>query len=93
MFVGNHPVSETEAYIAQRFCDNRIVSSKVSFFSFFHSVKVHLLSKINAFDYVFEECSICLCTSTGPTKILIIIPLKGSLLKATCKGGVGITDK
>ncbi|KAK2083975.1 Phospholipid-transporting ATPase IG [Saguinus oedipus] len=30
VFVGNHPVSETEAYIAQRFCDNRIVSSKVT---------------------------------------------------------------
>ncbi|XP_055294189.1 phospholipid-transporting ATPase IG isoform X8 [Moschus berezovskii] len=29
VFVGNHPVSETEAYIAQKFCDNRIVSSKV----------------------------------------------------------------
>uniref|UniRef100_A0A2K6LSZ0 Phospholipid-transporting ATPase n=1 Tax=Rhinopithecus bieti TaxID=61621 RepID=A0A2K6LSZ0_RHIBE len=33
VFVGNHPVSETEAYVAQRFCDNRIVSSKVSFFN------------------------------------------------------------
>ena len=30
VFVGNHPVSETEAYIAQKFCDNRIISSKVS---------------------------------------------------------------
>lgn len=32
VFLGNHPVSTTEAYVAQRFCDNRIVSSKVSFF-------------------------------------------------------------
>lgn len=31
MFVGNHPDSAADVYIAQRFCDNRIVSSKVSF--------------------------------------------------------------
>ncbi|XP_032448115.1 phospholipid-transporting ATPase IG isoform X7 [Lynx canadensis] len=34
VFVGNHPVSETEAYIAQRFCDNRIVSSKYTLWNF-----------------------------------------------------------
>lgn len=28
--VGHRPVSDTEAYVAQKFCDNRIVSSKVS---------------------------------------------------------------
>ncbi|PKU31535.1 phospholipid-transporting atpase ig isoform x1 [Limosa lapponica baueri] len=27
--VGHRPVSETDAYVAQKFCDNRIVSSKV----------------------------------------------------------------
>jgi hypothetical protein len=42
VFVGNHPVSETEAYIAQRFCDNRIVSSKVSFFV--NLIDVHRVS-------------------------------------------------
>lgn len=31
VFVGNRPISVAEDYIAQRFCDNRIVSSKVSF--------------------------------------------------------------
>ncbi|ELK28395.1 Putative phospholipid-transporting ATPase IG [Myotis davidii] len=30
VFVGNHPISVAEDYIAQRFCDNRIVSSKVT---------------------------------------------------------------
>lgn len=44
VFVGNHPVSETEAYIAQKFCDNRIVSSKVS--CFFSSIDVHIVSQI-----------------------------------------------
>uniref|UniRef100_A0A8D0MU09 Phospholipid-transporting ATPase n=1 Tax=Sus scrofa TaxID=9823 RepID=A0A8D0MU09_PIG len=34
VFVGNHPVSETEAYIAQKFCDNRIVSSKYTLWNF-----------------------------------------------------------
>ncbi|XP_026307615.1 phospholipid-transporting ATPase IG isoform X5 [Piliocolobus tephrosceles] len=34
VFVGNHPVSETEAYVAQRFCDNRIVSSKYTLWNF-----------------------------------------------------------
>ncbi|XP_023591243.1 phospholipid-transporting ATPase IG isoform X7 [Trichechus manatus latirostris] len=34
VFVGNHPISETEAYIAQRFCDNRIVSSKYTLWNF-----------------------------------------------------------
>ncbi|XP_064133722.1 phospholipid-transporting ATPase IG isoform X6 [Loxodonta africana] len=34
VFVGNHPVSETEAYPAQRFCDNRIVSSKYTLWNF-----------------------------------------------------------
>ncbi|XP_060039462.1 potassium/sodium hyperpolarization-activated cyclic nucleotide-gated channel 2-like [Erinaceus europaeus] len=34
VFVGNHPVPETEAYIAQRFCDNRIVSSKYTLWNF-----------------------------------------------------------
>ncbi|XP_036744085.2 phospholipid-transporting ATPase IG isoform X6 [Manis pentadactyla] len=34
VFVGNHPVSETEAYIAQRFCGNRIVSSKYTLWNF-----------------------------------------------------------
>ncbi|XP_073214511.1 phospholipid-transporting ATPase IG isoform X5 [Lepidochelys kempii] len=29
VFVGHRPVSETDAYIEQKFCDNRIVSSKV----------------------------------------------------------------
>jgi len=28
--VGHRPVSEADAYVAQKFCDNRIVSSKVS---------------------------------------------------------------
>lgn len=28
--VGHRPVSDTEACVAQKFCDNRIVSSKVS---------------------------------------------------------------
>lgn len=32
VFLGNYQVSATEACIAQRFCDNRIVSSKVSCF-------------------------------------------------------------
>ncbi|XP_060264246.1 phospholipid-transporting ATPase IG isoform X18 [Ovis aries] len=34
VFVGNHPVSETEAYIAQKFCDNRIISSKYTLWNF-----------------------------------------------------------
>ncbi|XP_021008511.1 phospholipid-transporting ATPase IG isoform X1 [Mus caroli] len=34
VFVGNHPISGTEAYIAQRFCDNRIVSSKYTLWNF-----------------------------------------------------------
>ncbi|XP_073083965.1 phospholipid-transporting ATPase IG isoform X5 [Manis javanica] len=34
VFVGSHPVSETEAYIAQRFCGNRIVSSKYTLWNF-----------------------------------------------------------
>ncbi|XP_007949918.1 phospholipid-transporting ATPase IG [Orycteropus afer afer] len=34
VFIGNHPVSETEAYIAQHFCDNRIVSSKYTLWNF-----------------------------------------------------------
>ncbi|XP_048721321.1 phospholipid-transporting ATPase IG isoform X4 [Caretta caretta] len=29
VFVGHRPVSETDAYVEQKFCDNRIVSSKV----------------------------------------------------------------
>uniref|UniRef100_G7Q1U4 Phospholipid-transporting ATPase n=1 Tax=Macaca fascicularis TaxID=9541 RepID=G7Q1U4_MACFA len=34
VFVGNHSVSGTEAYVAQRFCDNRIVSSKYTLWNF-----------------------------------------------------------
>ncbi|XP_016062725.1 PREDICTED: phospholipid-transporting ATPase IG isoform X7 [Miniopterus natalensis] len=34
VFVGNHPISVAEDYIAQRFCDNRIVSSKYTFWNF-----------------------------------------------------------
>ncbi|XP_024897033.1 phospholipid-transporting ATPase IG isoform X2 [Pteropus alecto] len=34
VFLGNHPVSTTEAYVAQRFCDNRIVSSKYTLWNF-----------------------------------------------------------
>ncbi|KFO26339.1 Putative phospholipid-transporting ATPase 11C [Fukomys damarensis] len=34
VFVGNRPISETETYIAQRFCDNRIVSSKYTLWNF-----------------------------------------------------------
>ncbi|EDL42188.1 Atpase, class VI, type 11C, isoform CRA_b [Mus musculus] len=34
VFVGNHPISGTEPYIAQRFCDNRIVSSKYTLWNF-----------------------------------------------------------
>uniref|UniRef100_H0UUX6 Phospholipid-transporting ATPase n=1 Tax=Cavia porcellus TaxID=10141 RepID=H0UUX6_CAVPO len=34
VFVGNRPLSETETYVAQRFCDNRIVSSKYTLWNF-----------------------------------------------------------
>ncbi|XP_059535763.1 phospholipid-transporting ATPase IG isoform X1 [Myotis daubentonii] len=34
VFVGNHPISVAEDYIAQRFCDNRIVSSKYTLWNF-----------------------------------------------------------
>ncbi|XP_028710069.1 phospholipid-transporting ATPase IG isoform X3 [Peromyscus leucopus] len=34
VFVGNHPISGMETYIAQRFCDNRIVSSKYTLWNF-----------------------------------------------------------
>ncbi|XP_045144279.1 phospholipid-transporting ATPase IG isoform X3 [Echinops telfairi] len=34
VFVSNHPVSGTESYIPQRFCDNRIVSSKYTLWNF-----------------------------------------------------------
>ncbi|XP_036908523.1 phospholipid-transporting ATPase IG isoform X3 [Sturnira hondurensis] len=34
VFVGNHPDSAAEVYIAQRFCDNRIVSSKYTLWNF-----------------------------------------------------------
>ncbi|KAM6061532.1 phospholipid-transporting ATPase IG isoform 4-T5 [Chlamydotis macqueenii] len=32
--VGHRPVSETDAYVAQKFCDNRIVSSKYTLWNF-----------------------------------------------------------
>uniref|UniRef100_A0A8B9QM60 Phospholipid-transporting ATPase n=1 Tax=Apteryx owenii TaxID=8824 RepID=A0A8B9QM60_APTOW len=32
--VGHRPVSETDAYVAQKFCDNRIVSSKYTIWNF-----------------------------------------------------------
>ncbi|XP_074818779.1 phospholipid-transporting ATPase IG isoform X4 [Natator depressus] len=34
VFVGHRPVSETDAYIEQKFCDNRIVSSKYTVWNF-----------------------------------------------------------
>uniref|UniRef100_A0A6I8N6V6 Phospholipid-transporting ATPase n=1 Tax=Ornithorhynchus anatinus TaxID=9258 RepID=A0A6I8N6V6_ORNAN len=34
VFVGHRPVSETDAYIAQKFCDNRIISSKYTVWNF-----------------------------------------------------------
>ncbi|XP_054435543.1 phospholipid-transporting ATPase IG isoform X4 [Pteronotus mesoamericanus] len=34
VFVGNHPDSAAEVYITQRFCDNRIVSSKYTLWNF-----------------------------------------------------------
>nr|XP_048721324.1 phospholipid-transporting ATPase IG isoform X8 [Caretta caretta] len=34
VFVGHRPVSETDAYVEQKFCDNRIVSSKYTVWNF-----------------------------------------------------------
>ncbi|XP_066212537.1 phospholipid-transporting ATPase IG isoform X5 [Saccopteryx leptura] len=34
VFVGSHPISSADTYIAQRFCDNRIVSSKYTLWNF-----------------------------------------------------------
>uniref|UniRef100_A0A7M4ERA5 Phospholipid-transporting ATPase n=1 Tax=Crocodylus porosus TaxID=8502 RepID=A0A7M4ERA5_CROPO len=34
VLVGHRPVSETDAYVAQKFCDNRIVSSKYTVWNF-----------------------------------------------------------
>ncbi|XP_066104923.1 phospholipid-transporting ATPase IG isoform X4 [Saccopteryx bilineata] len=34
VFVGSHPISSSDTYIAQRFCDNRIVSSKYTLWNF-----------------------------------------------------------
>ncbi|XP_029463630.1 phospholipid-transporting ATPase IG isoform X2 [Rhinatrema bivittatum] len=34
VYVGHHPISETDAYIAPKFCDNRIVSSKYTIWNF-----------------------------------------------------------
>ncbi|NXU48658.1 AT11C ATPase, partial [Turnix velox] len=34
VLVGHRPVSETDAYVAQKFCDNRIVSSKYTLWNF-----------------------------------------------------------
>lgn len=61
VLAGHRPVSETDAYVAQKFCDNRIVSSKVSlclrewghlicwkvyvFLSVFNLVSLHLPSQ------------------------------------------------
>lgn len=61
VFVGNHPVSETEAYIAQRFCDNRIVSSKVS--CFFNSIDIYSDSYSepdHALTYASKEAGVCI---------------------------------
>lgn len=74
-----------ETYIAQRFCDNRIVSSKVSCVSFLNSLDAHI--KLHIFIHASKEPGALKCVYTHghilkqikiPT--VVIIPLKGSLL-------------
>lgn len=86
VFLGNHPVSTTEAYVAQRFCDNRIVSSKVSFF--LSSVNVLIVSQLMCLfllmllrKLVHLYMQTWMCTYTDHIPTVIIIPQKGGFLK------------